>query len=369
MDKNAEKYIEFDSNMVIETTFPEKDIVFHDIRKDPFDVYGFYDYKNQPIFRRLPVDVAKATSSKVSALCTHSTGGRVRFSTDSKYVAIHAEFETVGRTTHTSLASSAGFDLYENCQYDSHFIHPLLPPYDMENEYSQIQRFPDKKLRYFTINFPIRSVVKNVHIGVAQSAVLGHGKKYRNEKPVVIYGSSIVHGTAAGRPGLIYPSIISNRQNIDFLNLGFSGNALAEVAIAEYMANLPMSIFVCDYDHNSPNAEYLRATHQRLYDIIRAKNPAVPYVMITRPNAETNPVGAPERKDVVVDTFRYAIARGDKNVYFIDGDTFFTGPYENECTMDGVHPNDLGFTLMADAIEHHLVNIIRQSTEFSNKFI
>jgi len=368
MDNNAEKYVEVDNNMIIETTFPETDIVFHDIRKFPFDVYGFYDYENQPIFRRLPEDVATATSPGVQKLCRECSGGRVRFCTDSKYVAIHVDMISFGRSSHIALEGSAGFDLYEDCKYDSHFIHPLLPPYDMTDGYTQIQRFADRKLRYFTINFPTHAVVKNFYVGVQDGAVLDHGIKYRNEKPVIIYGSSIVHGTAASRPGLTYPNIIANRQNINYINLGFSGKALAEETISNYMSTLTMSIFVCDYDHNAPNPEFLRATHQRLYDIIRSKNPDVPYIMITRPNAETNPIGAKERKDVIIDTFRYATSNGDKNVYYMDGDTFFTGPYENSCTMDGVHPNDLGFALMADAIENQIVRIIRNSSDFANKF-
>ena len=56
----------------------------------------------------------------------------------------------------------------------------------------------------------------------------------------------------------------------------------------------------------------------------------------------------------IIDTYRHALSLGDKNVYYIDGESFFLGKYENECTMDAVHPNDLGFVLMADGIESEI---------------
>ena len=355
----TEAYKEIDPNMIIETKLDAPDIRFHDIRKPPFNVYGLYDYQNQPFFRRMPEDVAAKVSPGVARLERECTGGRVRFTTDSQYVAIHVDYINIGRSSHLTLASSAGFDLYEDTPEDSRFIRPLLPPYDMKDFYEQIQRFATRKLRSFTINFPVHSVVKNLYVGLQQDAVLQPGRPYRDLKPIIFYGSSIVHGTAATRPGLTYENIISRKLKMDFVNYGFSGQAKGEPAIAEYLAEQPMSIFVCDYDHNAPNVEHLAKTHFPFYEIIRAKNPDVPYVMISRPNVATNPDSAIERRDVVIDSFRKARAAGDKNVYYIDGETFFLGEFENECTMDGVHPNDLGFTLMANSIGRVLTHILR----------
>ena len=42
-----------------------------------------------------------------------------------------------------------------------------------------------------------------------------------------------------------------------------------------------------------------------------------------------------------------AVAAGDKNVYFIDGADYFAGLEDwATATVDGCHPNDLGFYLM-----------------------
>lgn len=361
-DIKKEAYVEVDKNMIVATSITEPDVKFYDVRKPPFDLYGFYDPEGQPFFRRLPEDVAEATSEGVAKLCRESAGGRVRFTTDSSYIAIKVELGPYGRSSHTTLCNSAGFDLYEDTATDSRFIKPFLPPYNFDRDYEQILKIGgSRRARSFTINFPVHALVKNLYIGIQEDATLAPGKRYRNSKPVVFYGSSIVHGTAASRPGLIYQNIISRRMDLDYINLGFSGKAKGEPVLVEYMAGLDMCMFVCDYDHNAPTAAFLRETHRNVYDIFRAKKPDTPYVMISRPNIATNPTEFAERRNVVIDTYRHALSLGDGNVYYIDGESFFLGKYENECTMDSVHPNDLGFTLMADGIESELRRAMAKS--------
>jgi hypothetical protein len=357
-DIKKEAYVEVDKNMTVASEC-EPDVRFYDVRKPPFELYGFYDPLGQPFFRRLPEDVAEATSPGVARLARESTGGRVRFTTDSAYVAIKAELGPYARNSHTTLCNSAGFDLYEDTATDSRFIKPYLPPYDFENDYVQSIKLGSRKKRSFTINFPVHALVRNLYIGLQEDATLEPGKKYANSEPVVFYGSSIVHGTAASRPGLTYENIISRRMNLDYINLGFSGKALGEPALVRYMAGLPMCLFVCDYDHNAPSAEFLRNTHMAVYDIFRAARPDTPFIMISRPNIATNPSEFAERRDVIIDTYRHALSLGDRNVYYIDGESFFLGKYENECTMDAVHPNDLGFVLMADGIESEIRRALR----------
>lgn len=50
-------------------------------------------------------------------------------------------------------------------------------------------------------------------------------RPYRDLPPVVYYGSSITQGVGVSRPGNCYEAMISRRFHLDFINLGFSGNA------------------------------------------------------------------------------------------------------------------------------------------------
>ena len=144
------------------------------------------------------------------------------------------------------------------------------------------------------------------------------------------------------------------------INLGFSGSGRAEDRIVDYMAGLSMSAFVSDYDHNAPNVAHLAATHCKMYQKIRAAHPEIPYIMISRVDFDCNYHENVARRDVILDTYRYARAQGDRNVYLIDGESVFRGRYIDMCTVDGVHPNDLGFALMADAVEATLRRALTQ---------
>ena len=134
----------------------------------------------------------------------------------------------------------------------------------------------------------------------------------------------------------------------DYINLGFSGNAKAEDEIIDYIAELDMSVFVYDYDHNAPEPEHLKRTHFALYEAIRNKNPELPYIMITHPSKGINePVN---RRKIIMESYLKALDKGDKNVYYIDGDSLFAGYEYDSCTVDGCHPNDLGLYRMAQGI-------------------
>ena len=56
------------------------------------------------------------------------------------------------------------------------------------------------------------------------------------------------------------------------------------------------------------------------------------------------------RRDIVKQTYLNAVARGDKNVSFIDGAELFGTTDKKYPTVDGCHPNDLGFYLMFQRI-------------------
>jgi len=344
-----------DQNMKLETSIDEADVVFCDVRQAPFEVYGLYDYQNQLNFQRLPDEIAKATNEGVNYLYRNTAGGRVRFCTDSRYVAIHAEMPSVGHMDHMAMTGSSAFDLYldDPESEETVFYSSFRPSFGFNDGYERKVTFPDRRMRYITINFPSYSHVTNLYIGLQQDATLGGGMKYKNVLPVVYYGSSITQGGCSSRPGNAYQNVISQRMNMDFINLGFSGSGKGEDVIVDYMATLQMSAFVSDYDHNAPTVEHLQATHCKLYQKIRAAHPDIPYIMVSRPNFN-HFTDDERRRDVIVDTFRYARENGDRNVYYIDGESMFRGPYANMCTVDGCHPTDVGFALMADSIGYEL---------------
>ena len=341
---------EIDRNFAVPGTVDLPDGRFWNAQEPPFAIRGLF-YENGR-FRRIPEDVAKSVNEGVLILHANTAGGRVRFRTDSPYVAIHAEMDGIGKMPHFAITGSAGFDLYADNEYAGTFV----PPFDMTRGYEGILWLPGAGEKEITIHFPLYSDVKDLYIGLKNGAALLRPAPYSPGPPAVYYGSSITQGGCASRPGLAYQNILSRKLNADHLNLGFSGSAKAEDVMAEYIAGLDMRVFVYDYDHNAPTPEHLRATHRRLFETVRKAHPTLPIVMMSRP-VYTLRGDEPERLAIIKETYEAAKAAGDENVFLIDGPTLMALA-KNEGTVDGCHPNDLGFYSMADAVEKILRKII-----------
>lgn len=101
-----------DKNLIVETDVDTAELRFYDVREEPFCVYGLYDYKNEPEFKRMPDGAAEAVSNEVAVLARCTAGGRVRFSTTSRHIAIRALMPCVNRYPHMPLSGSSGFDLF-----------------------------------------------------------------------------------------------------------------------------------------------------------------------------------------------------------------------------------------------------------------
>ncbi len=330
----------YDKNFKVETKIDKPDIKFYNVEEAPMRLYGVFRDGNG--FVRLPREVASATSEAVAALNNHSAGGRVRFCTDSPYVAVYAD---MGEPILGSSDRSWGFDLYikENGKEEFKFLY--RPAADNTSGiFESVYDNGSRKMREVTINFPLYRQVKSLHIGLSETAKVTEHPDYTYEKPILYYGSSITQGGCASRPGLSYQGMISRELDTNFINLGFSGSAKGEDAIREYMKNLDMSIFVLDYDFNAPNAEHLEKTHLPIYKAVREVQPTLPIIIASRPNPSLP--SDDKREGVIRATYEYAVQNGDKNVYFISGRDLMkiSG---NDGTADGVHPNDFGFYSMA----------------------
>ena len=93
-------------------------------------------------------------------------------------------------------------------------------------------------------------------------------------------------------------------------------------------------------------AEY---SHEAFYKIIRNAQHELPIIFVTRPEPELSE-DTQARRAVIARTFLNARDNGDKNVYLIDGRTFFGNIGISDCTADGTHPNDLGMYFMSQGI-------------------
>lgn len=352
------KLEKFDQNMASEVgTVRDESLYFPDPFAPPFRLSGFYWYKEDGKLHRLPARIAKEVSEGVAYLATHTSGATLSFRTDSNRLFLEANVLEAAVSQKFTACGRFGFDVYmRRLDYDKLvYVKTVLPDAGVLQMRLDIPDFKNLMLRgssdivEILINFPPYDGVESLQIGLDKGASVWEPTPYSIEKPVVFYGSSITQGGCASRPGNAYINHLNRRLNIPVINLGFSGSARGETLMAETIAGMDMSVFVMDYDHNAPNPEHLEKTHEPFFKIIREENPQLPIIMISRQSPEHKMTAV--RKAIVYRTYENAVAAGDKNVYFIDGETLFGTEDRDACTVDGTHPNDIGFLRMADGIE------------------
>ncbi len=335
-----------DKNVCVDTKINKPDIRFYDVKNAPFTVHGV-TYENG-LFRRMPEAVAKTVSASVETLNKNTTGGKIRFQTDSPYVAIHAEMEYMCNISVMAFTGSAGLDLYVREDGEERYVGTFVPPEGAANGYESVIDLGTSQLREFTIHLPLYSAVRSLYVGLCETATVCEPHPFTVTPPIVFYGSSITHGGCATRPGNTYTAIVARHFDADHINLGFPGSALAEQEIADYIKELDMSVFVYDYDHNAPSTEHLANTHSRMFKTIRAAQPTLPIVILNRPKYQLNAQEV-DRLNIIRATYEEAKQNGDEHVYFIDNRQL-TELCKSEGVVDGTHPNDLGFMSMAQAV-------------------
>lgn len=339
---------EIDKNFIIESDLGRTDIRFFDVKKTPEYLFGLgFD---ETRFIRMPEAFASSVSEGIASLNRHTSGGRIRFRTNSPFVAISVKNHKTIVMSHMASSGSSGFDLY----VDGRFANALLPnvsdvtaPYDrMVN----ICKEGEQQEHEILIHFPLYNRVDGIYIGVQEDAWVAKAKPYAVERPVVFYGSSITQGGCVSRPGMAYPAYLSRWLDCDYVNLGFSGSAKGELCMAEYIASLDPSVFVMDYDHNTTSLEHLEATHEAFYKRFRSLCADTPVVMVSAPDYHFEPKRYGPRRDLIRRNYEAAVAAGDDKLLFVDGETLLAGEDWDSFTVDTCHPNDIGHYLMAKGI-------------------
>ncbi len=325
---------------------------FYEITESPIKIYGLsvVDGRERK-FWRLPESIL-SEMPQLDYLGRRCTGGRVRFATDATEFMIRMTLKEAAEDINFPTAGSAGVDVYYGKGTESVYGGYLAPWSHSQEEITIEKTFMKPAgMVTVTVNLPRNDHLLGMEIGLPEGATLEAAEEYSLQAPIVYYGSSITEGGCVSRVGCAYTSILSRWLDADYRNYGFSGCAKGEEEFARFLASHEkMTAFVYDYDHNTPSIRHLQETHEKFFLMFREAHPEVPVLMLSRPDVDPYTEDIQQLRDIVCQTYQNARARGDKNVYFIDGRTYFGDLGRAECTIDGVHPTALGMMRMAETI-------------------
>ena len=342
-----------DPNMTLEKA-DDQGIAWFDPQTPPFRLSGFAWIGEDKVYRRLPVEPDWEIRPAVDSLANSTAGGQIQFRTDSPKLMLRVKLRQPSGMYHMPATGQSGFDLYLGRPGEQRYV--TTTRFDAKSTDYEVTLFTGAKAeRHFTLNFPLYNGVESVEVGVEAGASISPPPARSVGGKVVVYGTSITQGGCAARPGMAYPNILSRRIDAEFVNLGFSGNGKGEPALAKLIGQIgDKRLIVLDYEANA--GESIRETLAPFIDILRDGDGDIPILVISKiPYARE--LHQPATREAVAKRAQFQRqlvearrAAGDANIHFLDGGSLL-GEHADECTVDGVHPTDLGFMKMADAIE------------------
>ena len=260
----------------------------------------------------------------------------------------------------------SGLDLYVKTETGWRWL-AVGAPENQTNEVTLVKDLIPGKREYL-LYLPLYNGTKFVELGVAATNVLEKAPAWGagERKPIVFYGTSILQGCAASRPGMVHSAILQRQFHWPVINLGFSGNGKMEPEMADLLAELDPAVYVIDCLPNMVAAE-IKERAEPLVKKLRAAHPAVPIVLVedrtlqgaflTQGQMEWYHLKDRAELKAAFDRLQ---TTGVTNLFYISGEHLFGD--DGEGSTDGSHPNDLGFMRQAAIFAKVLEPILKTET-------
>ena len=326
------------------------------VNGDEFPLYGQISDQVNSRYERLPARLEPVCREPLWYLGRQSAGLFLRFSTNSTCISARWTSMFGVEMPHMTPVGIRGLDLYALEDGRWRFVCSAQPALDQLETERMIVSHMEPAMREYMLYLPLYDGVTSLEIGVDADAVIGAPETETPvaAKPVVMYGTSILQGGCANRPGMAHTNIISRRLDRVVYNLGFSGNALLDDEIAVLMAEVrDPGAFVLDYVPNASAGQILQKA-EGFFRILRNRHPDVPVIFIEDPLYPTSVFNQSLADEIATknraqrEVFDRLAAQGETKIYYIPADRLIGD--DGEATVDGIHFTDLGAERYADVV-------------------
>lgn len=274
-----------------------------------------------------------------NGLC--AAGVTIRFVTDSPLIS--AEWANAKEAmSHMAWTGSGGVDLYALEDDQKWKFRGVGMPKSVGRTVAEVQKAGREKIATEYLMFlPQYSDVNMVRLGITEgSSIAPATNRYKDQLPVVFYGTSITQGGCASRAGMGHVGILRRWMDYPMINLGFSGAGKCEPIMAKTLAEIPAAVYVVETVSNM-DVTLINERAYSFFKSLRSDRPDTPILMVGSPNIRLNAGRNVAWKAV----FDKLAAEGMTNLQYLPGDNMYQT--REEPTVDGVHPTDLGYYQMA----------------------
>ncbi|MDE6368785.1 MAG: SGNH/GDSL hydrolase family protein, partial [Muribaculaceae bacterium] len=238
-------------------------------------------------YQRIPDSLLHTVrNGALAGLGRNSAGMALRFAAKTGKVNVkwHSPFKTL--MNHQTPTGSRGLDLYTLMPDGTWtFVNSARPNVNSHDSEANVISNMTPVMREYLLYLPLYDGVDSLYIGLDEDAeLLQPSDVFHAEKPIIMYGTSILQGGCANRAGMAHTNILARRLNREVINLGFSGNGQLDLEIARVIAAVPdPGLIVLDFVPNV-NEEQIDTLMIPFFEIIRSAHPDVPFLFIEDPN-------------------------------------------------------------------------------------
>lgn len=333
-----------------------KGIVYHDA--SAFPLFGKCVEETSARYERFPEEFKGVIRDPLWSLGRNSAGLYIRFRSNSTRISAKWK-STVPRhyMPHITDAGDNGLDLYILTESDGWRFAGSGFEWggrDKEVKTKTMVANMSPRMREYMLYLSLYNGVESLEIGIDEGAVIEAPAvdSPRSERPVVMYGTSILQGGCASRPGMAFTAILGRRLDREVINLGFSGNAKLDYEVAEYITKVSdPALIVLDYVPNS-SAELINERGERFFRIIRDAFPDVPVILVEDPTFPHTIFDQKMLEEVTSKNeaqkalYKKLKKAGEKRLYYVSTEGLIGD--DGEATVDGVHFTDLGMMRYVD---------------------
>lgn len=306
----------------------------------------------QTTYARLPARAMGKVPRAVWALSHNTAGICIRFATDSTTISAEWDGSRDGHMPHMAQTGSAGLDLYR-LQKDKWIYCGTGRPKEAMTSCGLAANLPNSVTEYL-LYLPLYHRVTSLRIGINPNASIAPGfpRPPDRRKPIVFYGTSITQGGCASRSGMCHTALLGRWLQREVINLGFSGSGKMEPVMADLVSEIEAQVYVLECLGNM-TTDMVRERLEPFVRTLRQRRPGVPIVLVENPHRTSSD----EQNVALRQILRRLRADGFSRLTLIPSTHQLEG--EENGTVDGAHPTDLGFYRIACAYRPILSRVIR----------
>ncbi len=315
-------------------------------------------------YLRLPAHAEGKASDAVWSLSKHSAGLSLVFRSNAREIIVRYQVTGSYNMFHMPSTGVSGVDMYAtDADGRERWCAPHFPVSFADTiryHYDNITYFTNPEQGYeYHLYLPLYNGVKWMEIGVPTDARFQF-LPVTDEKPIVVYGTSIAHGACASRPGLAWTNIVERRTSRPIVNLGFSGSGKLEPEMFDLLSEIGASMYVIDCMANMDNLSNLiveRITHgvHRLRQSSQAPILLVEHAGYTGESTNEHRSSYRAVNEQLRKAYGQLQAEGVANLHYMSSEEI---GLDQESQVESVHPNDHGMRLHADAHVKQIVKIL-----------